>query len=195
MTALDRGFLNPSLTPTVGISVMQGAVFLKTGAQLQFGALVTGSANTAVTWSVTRPQCGSITAAGLYTAPNVQTSCSVEATSAADPTKHATAAVTVTNTPWSPTFSVTRSGTWWVEVTAKDPSVASMTITWANGTQSPLSLQNIETGTNYPVFAANYDFPDAGGTYVFTARAKNNRTAEVKLVVPVCHHGANGICE
>ena len=194
MEALYKGFLNPSATLTVGISIMQGAVWSKTGAKTQFGALVTGASNLAVTWGVTKPNCGSIDATGLYMAPNVETTCVVQATSQADPTKTATATVTVNNTPWQPAFSVTRSGTWWVEVTAKDPKVASMTITWPDGTQSPLALEYVQTGTNYPVFDANYDFPDAGGTYLFTARSKNNRVAQAKLVVPVCKHGADGVC-
>jgi chitinase len=194
MTALDKGFLNPSLTPTVGISILQGATTSKPGAKTQFSALVTGSSNTAVAWSVTKPQCGSISAKGLYTAPNIQTTCGVEAKSAADPTKTATAKVTVTNVAWNPTFTVSRAGTWWVEVTAKDTAVASMTITWPDATQSPLALEYVQTGTNYPVFDANYEFPDAGGTYVFTARSKDNRVAQVKLVVPVCNHGADGVC-
>ena len=194
MEALYKGFIDPSATLTVGISILQGPVWVKTAAKLPFGALVTGSSNAAVIWGVTKPNCGSIDATGLYTAPSVETTCFVTATSQADPTKQATAQVTVTNTPWPVKFSVTRPGQWWVEVTADDPTVASMTVTWTNGTQSPLSLDYVQSGTNYPVFAANYLFPDAGGTYVFSARSTHNRLAQAKLVVPVCDHGADGIC-
>jgi hypothetical protein len=58
-------------------------------------AIVTGFANTNVTWSVDEPQGGSIDQNGLYAAPNVPGTYHVRATSAADNTKFAVAVVTV----------------------------------------------------------------------------------------------------
>jgi chitinase len=147
-----------------------------------------------VNWSVVETGCGAIDGAGRYTAPATQKNCTVRAKSVADPTKTATAKVTVSTAQWTPSFSVSRSGTWWVEVLAKDASVASMSIRWPNGTISPLALQYRQWGTNYPVFAANYEFPDAGGTYPFIAVSTNGRTVETKLKVPACAHGADGVC-
>ncbi len=63
----------------------------------QFVAIVTGSSNTAITWSVS-PAIGSISSSGLYTAPQFVNSPSVVtvmATSAADPTKYASAQVSL----------------------------------------------------------------------------------------------------
>lgn len=68
----------------------------------QFTATVTGSTNTAVTWSVTGTgctggECGTIDSAGLYTGPWCVPSpatVSVTATSVADPTKTASAVAT-----------------------------------------------------------------------------------------------------
>jgi hypothetical protein len=83
-------------TPPAGISVSvtpnPGTV--SSGSSLQFKAGVTGTTNTAVTWT---SSAGSITG-GLLTAPVVSapTALTVTATSVADPTKSASAQVTVT---------------------------------------------------------------------------------------------------
>jgi hypothetical protein len=65
----------------------------------QFTATVTGTGNTAVTWSLTTPNGGTIDANGLYTAPTVgpdlPASVTVTAFSQADPTKSASAQETL----------------------------------------------------------------------------------------------------
>jgi hypothetical protein len=79
--------------------------------QQRFVATVTGNSNTSVTWSVqsavpgqgcSGAACGSVDATGLYSAPTAAPSpngISVIATSVADATKSATAAVTITSGP------------------------------------------------------------------------------------------------
>lgn len=63
---------------------------------LALTATVTGSTNTAVTWSVVEGAAGgSIAANGTYTAPDTAGTYHLKATSVADPTKSATATVTV----------------------------------------------------------------------------------------------------
>lgn len=87
----------------VGVTVSPGSVQLNTGAQQLFKAAVTGTSNTAVTWSVTGlgcagTSCGTITAGGLYTAPASLPNPSylnVTATSVADTTKSSTATVII----------------------------------------------------------------------------------------------------
>lgn len=64
----------------------------------QFTATVTGTSNTAVTWSVQESNGGTVTA-GLYQAPGIPGTYHVVATSVADPTKSATAAVSVSAVP------------------------------------------------------------------------------------------------
>lgn len=89
---------NPPSPTVVGVSIAPTAVSIQTGTEATFTAIVTGSPNTAVTWSVREPSgCGSITPAGVYTAPASATTCHVVATSVADPTKFAQATVTVTS--------------------------------------------------------------------------------------------------
>lgn len=86
----------PQAPGTVRIDVWPGTVSLSPSQSARFNAVVAGSANTAVTWSV-MPAVGSITAGGVYTAPAsvpAGTSVTVKAVSAADPAKSATSAIT-----------------------------------------------------------------------------------------------------
>jgi Zn-dependent metalloprotease len=78
----------------VAVSVTPTTATLATGATFQFTAAVTGSTNTAVTWTATG---GTVTSGGLYTAPASAGTFTVKATSAADTTKSASATVTVTS--------------------------------------------------------------------------------------------------
>ncbi len=87
----------------VTVSISPTTAQLLTGGHQQFTAIVSNTTNTAVTWSLagsgcSGSACGAITAGGLYTAPSSVPSppqVSVTATSVADPTKSATATVTV----------------------------------------------------------------------------------------------------
>ncbi|MBL0312145.1 MAG: PKD domain-containing protein [Holophagaceae bacterium] len=86
---------NATLTvtaPVVAVSITPATATIDTGATQQFTASVTGSANTAVTWTATG---GTVSATGLYTAPATAGTYTVTATSAADTTKSASATVTV----------------------------------------------------------------------------------------------------
>lgn len=85
---------------TVTVQVSPSAVTLAPLGTQQFAATVTGTANTAVTWSVepTGGAGGTITQGGLYTAPALLGNYTVRATSNADPTKSGTASVTVSGT-------------------------------------------------------------------------------------------------
>src|SRR4029077_5802608 len=75
---------------------------IKVGSSQQFVGIVTGTLNTAVTWSVngvgcTGAACGIISVSGLYTSPSSVPSpaiVTVKATSVADPTKSASASLT-----------------------------------------------------------------------------------------------------
>jgi hypothetical protein len=80
----------------VSITLAPPSVTLYASQKQQFTATVSNTANTAVTWSLS-PNVGTISG-GLYTAPAVVASAQtvvVTATSAADPTKTASATVTV----------------------------------------------------------------------------------------------------
>jgi fibronectin type 3 domain-containing protein len=63
-----------------------------TGGTQQFTGTVTGSTNTSINWAATG---GTISSLGYYTAPSTAGTYTVTATSAADATKSASAAITV----------------------------------------------------------------------------------------------------
>ncbi len=87
--------------PVITISISPASASVSAGSSRQFTAVVTGTSNTAVSWSVDgiangNAGTGTISASGLYTAPASPGTHSVAATSVADPTRRATATVTVT---------------------------------------------------------------------------------------------------
>lgn len=95
--------LKVAAATAMAISLSPDSTTIATGASQQFIANVTGNPNTAVTWSVSGSgcngtACGTISQGGLYTAPaNAPSPATlrVTATSVADPTKSASANITV----------------------------------------------------------------------------------------------------
>jgi len=87
----------------VSIAIAPASATLDAGIQQQFQATVTGSSNTSVTWQVNNitggnAQVGTITASGLYTAPNpgdLSIQVTVTAVANVNPAKTASAQVTV----------------------------------------------------------------------------------------------------
>ena len=115
---------NPSPSPTVtGVGVSPATASSVTGGTLPFTASVTGTTtNKAVTWKAT---LGTVSAAGLYTAPAKAGTDTVTATSVADGSKAGAAVVTVTAAPTNP---------------APTPTVSSVTM-------SPTSATSLTSGT------------------------------------------------
>ena len=90
----------PPPPPVVSVQLNQTSATISTAGTQQFTATVTGTSNTAVTWSVNSTTGGSsnvgtVSSSGLYTAPAQFGSYTVTATSVADTSKNASAAVTV----------------------------------------------------------------------------------------------------
>lgn len=94
---------NPAVTATVEIDVESGvgvwlapaAATLRAGQSLPLAAVATGSTDHDVTWAVQETGGGTVTGTGLYAAPPTPGTYHVVATSTADPTRTATAAITV----------------------------------------------------------------------------------------------------
>lgn len=108
-TSLSNSAIKGSTTVTissgtVSVGVSPSSVSVGLGGQQQFKATVTGTTNTAVTWSLSGSGCagticGTISTGGLYSAPSTAPNppfVTVTATSVADPTKSASAAVQIT---------------------------------------------------------------------------------------------------
>ena len=97
---------------SVTVAINPKSAPLVEGASQQFSASVTGSSNTAVTWSATG---GTVSATGLYVAGSTEGNFTVTATSAADTTKSAQASVAVTAPapPPGTAASITKDGITW----------------------------------------------------------------------------------
>jgi hypothetical protein len=93
--------------PPVLVSVTPATTSVVAGGSVTFSATVTNAASSAVTWSVPGTGCGTVTQAGVYTAPSTARTCSVVATSQASPSASATATVTVTSPPAPVVVSIT----------------------------------------------------------------------------------------
>ncbi len=81
--------------PTIVVTVAPEVAAVDPGKTQPFVATVSGIANQAVVWSVTEAGGGTVTAAGIYTAPAASGTYHVVATSQVDRTRQATATVYV----------------------------------------------------------------------------------------------------
>ncbi|MBX3139948.1 MAG: SBBP repeat-containing protein [Trueperaceae bacterium] len=104
--------------PGVVVTVAPAEVALPPGADQTFTAQVTGAADTAVSWSVTGGTVEGVGGTVTYHAPVAPGSYEVKATSVADPTRQAAAAVTV----------VTPGGTLWLRPFGTDSTEAALAV-------------------------------------------------------------------
>jgi hypothetical protein len=99
-TACGGGHGSPLAAPqVVSVAISPSGASVWTGGGQTFLATVTGSTNQAVTWSVVEASGGTISTAGVYTAPGTAGGFHVKAVSAADPSKSAQAPVSVSIQP------------------------------------------------------------------------------------------------
>jgi hypothetical protein len=164
--------------PVVTVAVTPAKASTNTGATQQFAASVTETSNTAVTWTASgtgcsRATCGTISSDGLYTAPAAVPSSAlvtITATSGSDPTKSASAAVTIVppqaagyTLAWEDTFSTLNFCTtnvagcnWWPGVWNPNPGI----ITDPSGTYVNLNWVNTQTSESTNISSAS-----SNGTY------------------------------
>jgi Putative Ig domain/Beta-propeller repeat len=162
-----------TVNTTVAVTISPGSASLATGGSQQFTAAVSGSSNTAVTWSATG---GTVSSSGMYTAPATAGTYTVKATSVADSTKSASAAVTVSTAPVvsvsiSPaSVSLLTSGT--QQFTASVTGSSNTAVTWSatGGT--------ISTGGLYTA-------PATAGTFTVTATSVADSTKSASAAVTV----------
>jgi 6-phosphogluconolactonase (cycloisomerase 2 family) len=84
--------------PVVSVAVEPAMITLSFGKTQRFNAIISGSADTAVTWTIQEGERGGVIQPdGTYTAPGVAGSYHLIVTSRADPTKSATATLQVTS--------------------------------------------------------------------------------------------------
>jgi subtilisin family serine protease len=143
----------------VAISVTPSSVNLSGGQTQQFSASVSGTGNTAVTWSI-NPNIGGISSSGFYIAPSqisANQSVTVTAVSAADPSKSASATVNLTAPPPPPpppTAPVTPP----VTITALSVSPSAVSVA-AGGQQ-----QFVASSNGAPTSAVNWSISPSVGS-------------------------------
>lgn len=101
-----------TLINRVSVVVQPATVSLLAGRTQQFTAIVSGTTNTAVTWSIS-PSIGTISATGLYTAPATflnEATVTVKAVSVAETSRSGTATVSLMLPPVAPPPSFTPEG-------------------------------------------------------------------------------------
>ncbi len=171
-----------TVTPVVAVAVSPSTATVAAGGSLTFVATVTGTTNTAVTWSVRETSgCGSVTQAGVYTAPAAAATCHVVATSSADATASATATVTVTAPPPVVAVAVTPS-------TAAVKSCQSATFTaTVSGTTNTAVTWSVQEGTagGSVTSAGVYTAPSSAGTYHVVATSQADTTKSTTATVTV----------
>jgi len=158
----------------VSVQLNQASATMNVNTTTQFTATVQNTSNTAVTWTVDaisggNSTVGVITAAGLYTAPSLAGSHTVMATSVADTSKSASAAVTVNATASvSPgTADVAVSST--QQFTATVAGYSNTSVTWS---VDGVSGGNSSVGT---VNASGlYTAPSQAGNHNVTATSVAN---------------------
>lgn len=130
-----------SLIPVVTVSLTPATVSLVAGGSQQFTATVTGSTNSAVSWSLScthTGNCGTISIGGAYMAPaalTTQDTVTVSATAVADSTKSATATVNLTIVPVVTVSLSPATGTLGIggtqQFTATVAGAVNTAVTWA----------------------------------------------------------------
>ena len=172
----------PALPPTptvplISVTVTPNPVFLVGGQTQLFAATLTGTTNTAVTWSVQENSSGTIDSTGLYTAPlNSSGTFQIVATSQANPASTGFSNVTVqlpqlTISPASVTLPP--NGTQTFTVSAAAP--ANNSVTW--------TVQ--ENGGGIINGAGFYTAPSAQGFYQVVATSTEDTTATASATVTV----------
>lgn len=165
----------------VAVAVNPGSLNLPLGGSAIFAALVTGSTNVSVTWSVQEgSSCGSISSGGAYTAPSAAGTCHVVATSAADGTKSGSATVTVTAPP-APAVAVSLSP---ASATLDACKAVVFTATVTNSANTAVTWTVTEGGGG-SVTNGIYTAPQTAGTYHVVARsvADTSKTVQGTIIV------------
>jgi hypothetical protein len=168
---------NPPTSGNIQVSITPNPVNVRAGSSQQFAASVTGTTNTAVTWSVNsvaggNSASGTITSSGDYTAPAAlpnPNTITIQATSAADSSASGSSDVTILNptpalTAISPTsvnvgaFSLTITGSNFLSGSQVLLAGAPLATTYVSATQLTVTGTAAAAG----IFAVSVSNPNPG---------------------------------
>jgi uncharacterized protein YjdB len=170
-----------TVVPPVAVAISPRAPTVAAGGTLSFTATVTNATDPGVTWSVAGSSCGTVTQAGVYTAPQAAATCTVSAASREDPARSDSATVTVTAPPGPVEVTVTPSI---ATVDACQPLQLSAAVANASDRGVTWSVrEGVEGGTVDG--SGLYVAPSAAGSYhvVATSVADPARSATVTISV------------
>ncbi len=185
--------VNPIATQEVSVTVSPTAATLTVGSSQKFQAQITGTSNTAATWSVDgvnggNATVGTISNTGNYIAPGTAGSHTITATSVADPTKSASAKVTVqaevsvTISPTTATVTVNSSQQFIANVTG----TSNTAVTWSvDGVNSGNATVGTISNTG------NYTAPGTAGSHTVTATSVADPTKSASAAVTVQENTQN----
>jgi hypothetical protein len=165
---------------TVSVLVDPLSAEVAPGATVQLVATVTGTADTAVVWSVVEPGGGTIDGSGLFTAPAATGTYHAKATAHADASVSALATLVVTTTPAvqvaiaprTAAVDACRTATFTAVVTGS----ADSTVTW--------SITEGATGGTITA-AGIYTAPSTAGTYHVVAASRASPGVRATATVTV----------
>jgi hypothetical protein len=190
--------LNLAASAGVAITVSPNSTTVSAGASQQFAATVTGSTNTAATWSLSGAgcngtACGTISGGGLYTAPSSVPSpatLQVIATSVADPTKTSSASVTLVAAaavllsinPTTATVPTAGVGSFTATVTGTTNTAVAWSL--AGPGCSGSSCGSLSTSSNSAIYAAPAVAPSpASVTVMATSMADSSKSASANVTI------------
>ncbi|MBV8281306.1 MAG: hypothetical protein JO347_04495, partial [Candidatus Eremiobacteraeota bacterium] len=181
----------------ITVTVSPATATVLVGRQQKFVAYVTGTTITSVNWQLSGPACagsgcGTITAAGVYTAPPTQPTpaqVTVEAISTADPSKSGTAVVTVAlpvSVSVSPPSATVITGAQ-QQFTATVANTTNSAVTWsvAGSGCSGAACGTITAGGLYTAPSAVPSPAQVFVTATSVADPAKSATATVTIVPPV----------
>jgi hypothetical protein len=157
--------------PGITISMNPSATVLPVSGVQNFTATVTGATDTSVVWTASQ---GTITSAGVYTAPNQTGTFSVTATSVANPLKSVTAVVNVISVTISPTVS-----------TIATLGQQNFTLNVVGSSNVAFNFTATGGGISGSGTAATYTASTIPGTFTVTATAVGNPSISVSATVNV----------
>jgi hypothetical protein len=170
-----------SIPPPGSVVISPKTVTLASGGTQAFTATVTNLSSSAATWKLQESSgCGSVTSAGVYTAPAGPATCHVVATSVADPTRSDVATVTV-SAPVVVTVAVSPA-----TITMDACTSTTFKATVSGSSDQAVTWSVAEGSAGGAVTSAGaYTAPSSAGTYhlVATSHASSSSTGTATVTV------------
>lgn len=199
-TVVGTASVTVSSPSQVTVGVTPSNVQVGTGAQQQFKAQITGSTNTAVTWTISgigcvANSCGTITSAGLYTGPTTVPTpsfLSVVAHSVAQPSASGSASVVIVQqvnvnvTPTAPQVSYGSTQQFTAVVSGTTNTKVNWTVTGASCSGSACgTISSAGLYTAPPNNASAVNGAVVNVTATSAADSTKSSTAKVTLILPI----------